>query len=83
MPPHQHAKESKMVLSYAQLSKKPRLFRKLTGLTLSDFAQVMQKSERGLRKIFGHQGRPRTLPHHEDKVLRVLIYLSHTPPMNF
>ena len=32
-----------MVLNYAQLSKKPGIFRKLTGLTLSDFAQKLEQ----------------------------------------
>jgi hypothetical protein len=63
-----------MPLRYESLSRKPRIFRKLTGMSLGEFEILMDSVRENLKKTFTHMGRPRRLASSEDKVLLLLIY---------
>ncbi len=63
-----------MLLSYASLVEKPRIFCKLTGLSLSEFERMLVTLRPSLRKVFNHRGRPSKLVSLEDKLILLLIY---------
>lgn len=63
-----------MLLSYSKLSKKPRIFRKLTGLKLKHFAKILTDVSVCLDKEFSNLGRKPKIDNHEDRVLLVLVY---------
>lgn len=63
-----------MLLSYRLLSQKPRIFRQLTGMTLAEFADIIEKVDPLVKKAFGVMGRPRKLPTSADKLSLLLIY---------
>ena len=63
-----------MLLTYPLLSRKPRIFRKLTGLTLEEFSELIKKVDVSIKEAFGYMGRPRVLSLTEDKVTLLLIY---------
>jgi len=63
-----------MLLSYSELSKKPRIFRKITGLKLKYFAKIITKVSVCLDKEFSNIGRKPKINNHEDRVLLVLVY---------
>lgn len=63
-----------MLLSYSELSKKPRIFRKLTGVKLKHFTKIVTKVSDSLDKEFSNLGRKPKVNNHEDRVLLVLVY---------
>lgn len=63
-----------MLLNYSELSRKPRIFRKLTGLKLNHFAKILADISDCLDKEFSNLGRKPKIDSHEDRVLLVLIY---------
>ena len=63
-----------MLLSYTELSKHPRIFRKLTGLKLKHFNKILTEVSKYLDKEFSNIGRKPKINNHEDRVLLVLIY---------
>ena len=63
-----------MLLSYTALIKRPRIFRKLTGMSVKEFTCVLEKMRTALDKAFKPRGRQRKLATHEDRVLLLLIY---------
>ena len=63
-----------MLLSYRQLSQRPRIFKKLTGLALQEFSAIVEKVRPSLEREFTHLGRRRKLSTHQDRVLLLLVY---------
>lgn len=63
-----------MLLKYEVLSKKIRIFRKLTGMHLSEFSQFCHQIRERTKKLFNHLGRPAVLSTLEDKLTVLLIY---------
>ena len=63
-----------MLLKYKTLSKKPRIFRKLTGLNLANFDALLTKVVPILDKEFSILGRKSKVNTHQNRVLLVLIY---------
>lgn len=63
-----------MLLSYNKLSEHPRIFRKLTGLSLDEFAQMVQPVRPSLDKAFGHLGRGRKINTHRDRLVLLMVY---------
>lgn len=63
-----------MLLTYGSLSKKPRIFRKLTGQSLADFTLLCAKVRSSADKIFKSKGRPAVLSTLEDKLTVLFIY---------
>ena len=63
-----------MLLNYSELSKRPRIFRKLTGLKLRHFAKILTDVSDCLDKEFSNLGRKPKIDSHEDRVLLVLVY---------
>ena len=63
-----------MLLSYKELSKRPRIFRKLTGINIDEFSALLEKLELSLDKAFKARGRYRKLTSHADRVLLLFIY---------
>jgi len=70
-----------MLLRYETLSRKPRIFRKLTGMTLYDFNRFCEQLYGSAKKIFNHLGRPPVLSALADKLTALLIhyrcYVTH------
>src|SRR3989338_6806474 len=81
------------MLSFTKLSHRPRVFQRMTGLTLEEFNQLLDKfrsswqffvqseflSKERKRKFGG--GRTSRLPSLEDKLLFILIYTRTYPTM--
>ena len=63
-----------MLLSFKKLSKHPRVFRKLTGLKLSDFTKILEEVSILLDKEFSNLGRKPKINNHKDRVLLIFIY---------
>ncbi len=63
-----------MLLSYANLSQKPRVFRLLLGLSVAEFDILVVKLSPLLEKEFGIRRRPRKLAATEDKLVALLVY---------
>lgn len=63
-----------MLLSYKSLSTLPRIFRKLSGLSIDEFNIILEKLSEPLNHAFNNKGRPRKLKGHADKLLLLLIY---------
>ena len=63
-----------MLLSFRQLKGKQRIFRKLTGLSLEEFAEVISLVTKGMDKAFPGIGRKRKVACHEDRVILLLLY---------
>ncbi len=63
-----------MLLSYNKLSKKPRIFRNITGLKLPDFTKIISEVSYYLDKEFSKLGRKPKINNHENRVLLVLVY---------
>lgn len=63
-----------MLLSYDKLSEHPRIFKKLTGLSLDEFAHLFQQVESSLDKAFGHMGRGRKINTHYDRLVLLMVY---------
>ena len=58
-----------MLLSYKSLSALPRIFRKLSGLSVDEFNIILEKLSDPLNQAFNNKGRPRKLKEHADKLL--------------
>lgn len=81
------------MLSFTKLSRRPRVFQRMTGLTLEEFNQLFDKfrsswqffvnreflSKERKRKFGG--GRTSRLPSLEDKLLFILVYTRTYPTM--
>lgn len=66
-----------MHLTYQKLSQQPRVFIRLTGVSLTTFEQILTRIEPGLREIAAEKllpGRPSRLATNADKLLCVLLY---------
>lgn len=63
-----------MYLSYKKLSQHPRVFRKLTGLSLAEFREVLVLVSDDCDLAFPNIGRPRKISTHEDRIILILIY---------
>ncbi|API85845.1 transposase family protein [Francisella uliginis] len=63
-----------MQISYAILSKKARIFRKLTGLKLKHFNKILTDASKSLDEGFPRIGRKPKVDNHADRLLLVLIY---------
>ncbi len=63
-----------MRLKYSSLSMKPRIFRKLTGVSLSEFDLLCEKIHLSCKSLFKATGRPPVLATLEDKLTLLLIY---------
>ena len=63
-----------MLLNYEILSKRPRIFKKLTGLTLDNFKNICLKAESSLDREFRPIGRRPKLNTHYDRLLLLMIY---------
>ncbi len=63
-----------MLLSYQQLSNRPRIFKKLTGLTLDDFETIHQQVKSSLDDEFSKLGRRPKLTTHHDRLLLLMMY---------
>lgn len=63
-----------MLLRYDSLRQKPRIFQKLTGLSLSKFEGLVEKLQLEMKLRFSHRGRRRKLTSSEDKLCLLLIY---------
>ena len=63
-----------MQISYAILSKKDRIFRKLTGLKLKHFNKILTNASKSLDEGFPRIGRKPKVDNHADRLLLVLIY---------
>ncbi len=66
--------ERHMLLSYQQLSNRPRIFKKLTGLTLDDFETIHQQVKSSLDDEFSKLGRRPKLTTHHDRLLLLMMY---------
>jgi hypothetical protein len=66
-----------MHLTYQRLSQQPRVFIRLTGVSLATFEQILTRIEPGFAEIAAQKllpGRPSRLASNEDKLLCVLLY---------
>jgi len=63
-----------MLLSYAKLSHKPRVFRLLLGVSVAEFDSLVAQVSPLLEKQFGIKRRPRKLASTEDKLVALLVY---------
>lgn len=63
-----------MLLKYKTLSRKGRIFRKLTGVTLCEFNALCVQLSESSKKVFNHLGRPSVLSTLEDKLTALFIY---------
>lgn len=63
-----------MLLNYDKLSEHRRIFKKLTGLSLDEFAHLLQQVKRSLDKAFRHMGRGRKINTHHDRLLLLMVY---------
>lgn len=63
-----------MLLTYRSLSMKPRIFRKLTGISLSDFHLLCEQLRPVAKSLFKTTGRPPVLATLEDKLTVLFIY---------
>lgn len=63
-----------MLLTYSSLSMKPRIFRKLTGVSLTEFKLLCDKIRPKAQPLFKTTGRPPVLATLEDKLTLLLIY---------
>jgi hypothetical protein len=73
------------MLSFQRLSKAPKVYKSLSGLSLKEFNDLIKKIEDNWNKLEAkkrHHGRNSHLPRLEDKILCVLIYyrtyITHT-----
>ena len=63
-----------MLFSYDKLSEKNRIFKKLTGLSLEEFSDILKKVEPSLDKTFSKLGRPPKIKNHEDRLILIFLY---------
>ena len=63
-----------MYLSYQRLSQKPRIFRKITGLSLSDFKSVVDFVSHSFDNAFPSVGRKPKINTHEDRLILIFVY---------
>ena len=63
-----------MLLNYVKLSQRPRVFRKLTGLSLQEFARILDLVSDSFTKAFPKIGRLRKVATHEDRLILILLY---------
>ena len=63
-----------MYLSYQRLSQKPRIFRKITGLSLSDFKSVVDLVSHSFDNAFPNVGRKPKINKHEDRLILIFVY---------
>ncbi len=63
-----------MLLTYTSLSKKPRIFKKLTGVSLEEFHVLCEKTKPDYQKVFKSVGRPSVLRSIEDKLTILMVY---------
>jgi len=63
-----------MLLSFRQLKGKQRIFRKLTGVSLEEFAEVIALVTKRMDKAFPGIGRKRKVDCHEDRLILLLLY---------
>ena len=63
-----------MHLSYKKLSQKPRIFRKITGLTLNNFKRIIDLVSNDFDYAFPNIGRKRKVSNHNDRLILILLY---------
>ena len=63
-----------MLFSYAKLSEKQRIFRKLTGVCLEEFSKVLLLIEGSMQNAFPRLGRKPKVTTHEGRLLLLLLY---------
>jgi hypothetical protein len=63
-----------MHLSYNKLSQNPRIFRKLTGLSLSEFRAILSLVSKDFDHAFPNIGRKPKITTHEDRLILILVY---------
>ena len=63
-----------MLLKYSSLSMKPRIFRKLTGVSLNEFNLLCEKIRPEAKSLFKTTGRPPVLATLEDKLTLLFVY---------
>lgn len=63
-----------MYLSYQKLSQNPRIFRKLTGLSISDFRSVVDMVSDNFDQAFPNIGRKPKVSTHADRLILIFIY---------
>ena len=63
-----------MDFSYNKLSQYPRIFRKLTGLSLSDFDVVLSLIRKDFDQAFSNMGRKPKITTHEDRLILIFLY---------
>jgi len=63
-----------MYLSYQRLSQNPRIFRKITGLSLNDFKSVINLISNSFDEAFPSVGRKPKINTHEDRLILIFVY---------
>lgn len=63
-----------MHLSDKRLAQCPRIFRKLTGLSLDEFREILQLIDYDFERVFPNIGRRRKINTHEDRLILILLY---------
>ena len=63
-----------MLLSFRELKGKQRIFRKLTGLSLEEFVEVISLVEKTMDQAFPSMGRKRKVDCHEDRLILIMLY---------
>ena len=63
-----------MYLSYKKLSQHPRVFRKLTGLSLGKFREILDLVSDDFDLAFPKIGRRRKISTHENRLVLILLY---------
>ena len=63
-----------MHFSYNKLSQSPRIFRKLTGLSLGDFNIILNLVSKDFDQAFPSRGRKPKIATHEDRLVLIFLY---------
>lgn len=63
-----------MHFSYNKLSQNPRIFRKLTGLSLSEFRAILSLVSKDFDQAFPNIGRKPKITTDEDRLILILVY---------
>lgn len=63
-----------MLFSYNKLSQHQRIFRKLTGLSLSEFNVILNLVIKDFDQAFPNRGRRPKIKTHKDRLVLILLY---------
>ena len=63
-----------MNLSYNKLSEKPRIFKKLTGVSICEFTIILDLISNDFDSAFPNIGRRPKIKTHQDRLVLILLY---------